>query len=225
MKPPSPTARKAAAMGRSYIVPGYLSLSECPDCNHRDGRCGEECVCDCRAAQAEYALALVLGERDAAHAALVAVTAERDEWKRLATVRNDEINAAWSQGVSDAPAMANDMIALLKHDISEARAALAKAEECTTCFGFPHASGRVCICRGTNSRNIETEELRKACFDKDAALAKAEAVLGRLEEWTHVFGAALKPPGADTYGEGIRDAKAQVSAILRAALSPKPGEP
>lgn len=49
----------------------------------------------------------------------------------------------------------------------------------------------------------------------DAALVQARATLARVEEWTHIFGAALKPRAADTYGEGIRDAKAQVSLILR----------
>ncbi len=47
--------------------------------------------------------------------------------------------------------------------------------------------------------------------ERDAMLSR----LARVEEWTHVFGAALKPRGADTYGEGVRDAKAQVSLILR----------
>jgi len=39
-------------------------------------------------------------------------------------------------------------------------------------------------------------------------------VLGRMREWTQTFGAALKPKTVDSYGEGMRDAKAQVQAIL-----------
>jgi hypothetical protein len=41
-----------------------------------------------------------------------------------------------------------------------------------------------------------------------------EAVLSRISAWTHEFGAALKPKGADTYGEGVRDCKAQVARII-----------
>ena len=43
--------------------------------------------------------------------------------------------------------------------------------------------------------------------------------LGAVWEWTHQYGAALKPPGADTYGEGMRDAKEQVQRLLSGASS------
>ena len=43
--------------------------------------------------------------------------------------------------------------------------------------------------------------------------------LGAVWEWTHQYGAALKPPGADTYGEGMRDAKEQVQRLLSSASS------
>jgi len=48
------------------------------------------------------------------------------------------------------------------------------------------------------------------------AAGESDAVraLALIEEWTHQYGAALKPPGADTYGEGMRDAKDQVSRML-----------
>lgn len=39
-------------------------------------------------------------------------------------------------------------------------------------------------------------------------------VIGLLGDWTHEHGAALCPRGADTYGEGMRDAKQQVARIL-----------
>jgi hypothetical protein len=52
-----------------------------------------------------------------------------------------------------------------------------------------------------------------------AKLRAAEAVLGTVDTWTHVYGAALKPTGADTFGEGVRACKEQVSRLLsRAAL-------
>ena len=47
------------------------------------------------------------------------------------------------------------------------------------------------------------------------ALAACAEMRAALEHWTHEYGAALKPPGADTYGEGKRDAKNEVAAILR----------
>lgn len=42
-----------------------------------------------------------------------------------------------------------------------------------------------------------------------------DEILTRILAWTHEYGASLKPPGPDTYGEGMRDAKDQVAAILR----------
>lgn len=38
--------------------------------------------------------------------------------------------------------------------------------------------------------------------------------VGRLVQWTRTYGAALCPPGPDTYGEGVRAAKDQVRRIL-----------
>src|SRR5258708_36564806 len=40
------------------------------------------------------------------------------------------------------------------------------------------------------------------------------AQISRVVEWTHQHGEALKPRRADTYGEGMRDAKAQVSNMI-----------
>jgi hypothetical protein len=40
-------------------------------------------------------------------------------------------------------------------------------------------------------------------------------VIGRLHDWVHTFGAALCPGRhADTFGEGIHEAKRQVAEIL-----------
>jgi hypothetical protein len=47
-----------------------------------------------------------------------------------------------------------------------------------------------------------------------------ELVMGRLVHWTHVYGKALCPPGSDTYGEGMRDAKRQVSDIITGNMPP-----
>ena len=45
--------------------------------------------------------------------------------------------------------------------------------------------------------------------------AHRNEIIGALTAWAHEYGAALKPPGADTYGEGKRDAKSEVATILR----------
>lgn len=48
----------------------------------------------------------------------------------------------------------------------------------------------------------------------EAHASKHTALLVALETWCAVHGSALKPPGADTYGEGMRDAKQQVRRII-----------
>ena len=45
-------------------------------------------------------------------------------------------------------------------------------------------------------------------------LAERDATIALIADWTHQFGEDLVPHGPDTYGEGKRDAKATVSAIL-----------
>lgn len=63
--------------------------------------------------------------------------------------------------------------------------------------------------------DLTSDHLRALLADATARAEKAEAVLGIIESWTHTYGAALKPPRADTYGEGKRDAKNEVATILR----------
>lgn len=43
---------------------------------------------------------------------------------------------------------------------------------------------------------------------------KAEGLLSKIAEWARTFGSELKPRGADTYGEGVRDSKERVANIL-----------
>lgn len=49
-----------------------------------------------------------------------------------------------------------------------------------------------------------------------AEIAHLREYIARLEAWAHEYGDALIPRGADTYGNGMRDAKAQVAQILNA---------
>ena len=43
-------------------------------------------------------------------------------------------------------------------------------------------------------------------------------VISRIGEWTHTFGADLVPKRADTYGDGMREAKSVVAKILEAVI-------
>lgn len=58
--------------------------------------------------------------------------------------------------------------------------------------------------------------------ERDADCDHLRALLAEVEAWTHEMGASLVPHGADTYGEGMRDAKAQVAARLSAARKVMP---
>jgi predicted nucleic acid-binding Zn-ribbon protein len=59
------------------------------------------------------------------------------------------------------------------------------------------------------------QDLREVIDLREAEIARQHKTLGEIAEWSHTFGAALNPPGANTYGEGKRDAKDEVAAILR----------
>ena len=47
------------------VGPGFVRARECPDCGHT--KCGESCVCNCDAAHAEYAAAMLLSALDEAN--------------------------------------------------------------------------------------------------------------------------------------------------------------
>jgi Lar family restriction alleviation protein len=103
-------------------------------------------------------------------------------------------------------------------DISVVRVERGYCVNCDTCeANGPEAPS------GDEARKLWNQALRAAqpapaypyiAPETAVALARAERKLAVLAEWTHRFGRALCPPGADTYGEGIRDAKEQVSNIL-----------
>jgi len=48
-----------------------------------------------------------------------------------------------------------------------------------------------------------------------AEVERLREALASVETWTHEYGAALKPTRADTFGDGMREAKAQVGRLLR----------
>lgn len=65
-------------------------------------------------------------------------------------------------------------------------------------------------------------QAREALRNALARAEKAETVLARVASWAGEYGPALIPKRADTYGEGVRDAKAQVKGILFALDPPAP---
>lgn len=73
------------------------------------------------------------------------------------------------------------------------------------------------VAAGIDRLTDENERLR-------ARLRETEDILGRLVEWTHEYGKSLCPTGVDTYGEGVRACKRQVSNIIDARGATVPEE-
>jgi hypothetical protein len=144
------------------------------------------------------ALTAAESERDQAQASRAdAMTAARREERELRQKEEGEYRGAMAE-------MDEERIAAIaraetaEREVERLRAALAVA----------------------NENHERFERLWYLATDK---LEEARAVLGALGQWTHEFGAALRPTGADTYGEGVRAAKAQVARILVA--QPAASEP
>ena len=55
--------------------------------------------------------------------------------------------------------------------------------------------------------------------EAQAEVARLNAVLGRVVDWTHQYGKELCPPRMDTYGEGVRDSKDKVAGLLMSECS------
>lgn len=70
------------------------------------------------------------------------------------------------------------------------------------------------VARGALVLPEEAASLLDALDAAEARAEKAEGALSLVWTWTHEHGAALCPPRADTYGDGMRDAKQQVARIL-----------
>jgi hypothetical protein len=69
----------------------------------------------------------------------------------------------------------------------------------------------------------QSMEIARLLTDVDQLAADSETLVRltyALEVWTHTYGSLLKPRGADTYGEGKRDAKDEVRDIIEAVRNP-----
>ena len=75
--------------------------------------------------------------------------------------------------------------------------------------------------RGEDPREAGLDTLEAELSDLRRENERMRAVIARLEAWTHEMGRALCPRGADTYGEGMRDAKDQVSRMLHISVKGK----
>ena len=79
------------------------------------------------------------------------------------------------------------------------------------------------------SREFLDKEYRAACAkiaelteelqNSEAEITRMTLILSKIHEWTCTYGRELCPPGADTYGEGVRDSKDKVSRLLRSECS------
>ena len=63
----------------------------------------------------------------------------------------------------------------------------------------------------------DLEAARAADRERQSELDRLSDLLARIHEWTLAHGKDLCPSGADTYGEGMRDAKTQVSRMIARA--------
>lgn len=48
------------------------------------------------------------------------------------------------------------------------------------------------------------------------------ALIARINGWADQYGEALIPRGADTYGDGMREAKRQIKALVTSPFRSKP---
>ncbi len=110
----------------------------------------------------------------------------------------------------------------LTSDLAAARAALdAERKEHEEALDFTMATWDEKLGGAMRAADAARAELATVKADNEA-MAKALSLIG---EWTHVYGEALKPRRADTYGEGMRDAKEQVSNLVaRASRMKEPHE-
>lgn len=101
--------------------------------------------------------------------------------------------------------------------IPELKEKLAKSEARVLELEADLATCRDALKRMAEASDRGAEQYRKVLAENQRLtplVADGNAVLGRLRDWTHEMGKALVPRGPDTYGEGVRDCKAQVGRIL-----------
>ena len=73
-------------------------------------------------------------------------------------------------------------LSLTQERLREAIREIRRLRECRTCGGFPHPSGKVCICGGTNFVEEELRQIRLALFAAEQDLAAHQAVVRELAE-------------------------------------------
>jgi len=87
-----------------------------------------------------------------------------------------------------------------------------------------HTQFKRSLCDDRERIRAERDKARRAVRFERARVTTLETALGRISEWTSVFGKSLCPPTgvSDTYGEGVRESKNVVRLMLRAALQETP---
>jgi hypothetical protein len=87
--------------------------------------------------------------------------------------------------------------------------------EVRCCKGCPDCLGLGYSPAVLKERTRQLNEALAQVAELHARIAKLESTIGAVHEWTLRYGKELSPRGADTYGEGKRDAKEEVRSILK----------
>ncbi|MBP9863663.1 MAG: hypothetical protein KBD62_37300 [Kofleriaceae bacterium] len=127
---------------------------------------------------------------------LAAVTSERDMWRSECESISAEL---------DLPPGIRPAEGEFRRMLDHRRALLAERD----------ALGRS-LDASASTVALLSEQVGRAEKDRD----EARGLLGRIGDWTHQFGAALCPTAgsADSFGDGMREAKRQVATIVAAHL-------
>lgn len=204
------------------------NTARCPRCDHRHPTPSEiEHALNCKDVDCTAAADACWGdgqcENNAADWRQRAMDAEKRaeaaEYERgLATSRSavSELDARSAREQRDR------VFESLRSTVEERDAARARAEDAARHLDCGASTPEPCR-RGSGADTCACCHALQLSAERDAArreLEQARATLADVREWTHVFGAALKPPGPDTYGNGMRDAKEQVERRLAHAGAP-----
>ena len=84
--------------------------------------------------------------------------------------------------------------------------------------------GLSCQCTAATLTPAQPDPQAQRIAALEAQVAAQAAVLATVREWSHTFGATLKPYGrwTDSYGDGVRSCKADIMGILASAPQPEP---
>ena len=120
----------------------------------------------------------------------------------------EQAEAGW-QGAVDAFAASD--LARMKHERDQALVRVEALQAELARFASPVVDGRSLA----EWRSVGVAAPWEPIIERlEARALAAETVLGRIAWWATSFGEELVPSGADTFGEGVRDATEKVTRLL-----------